>query len=214
MPFMVRNMLWEYGIENLRQGDMIALNNPFKGGNHVYDNGFFKPVFVGDRMIGGVAVKAHLMDMGGVTAGGYSTRKRSLFEEGVVISGVPVFRDDEPYTPGFNLYFDNSRLPDNMLADLQALHSACSFAEERLLALAETHGVDTVHDAMAYSWTTPTARCVRACGRCRTATSSARTGSTATRSSTSRTSCARRCASVATRWRSTSPARPGRPRRR
>ncbi|TCK22384.1 hydantoinase B/oxoprolinase family protein [Pseudonocardia endophytica] len=151
MPFMVRNMLWEYGIENLRPGDMIALNNPFKGGNHVYDNGFYKPVFADGVMIGGVAVKAHLMDMGGVTAGGYSTRKRSLFEEGVVISGVPVFSGGEPYTPGFNLYFDNSRLPDNMLADLQALHSACSFAEERLLALAGTHGVATVHDAMAYT---------------------------------------------------------------
>jgi N-methylhydantoinase B len=151
MPFMVRNMLWEYGIENLRPGDMIAMNNPFKGGNHVYDNGFFTPVFLDGTMIGGVAVKAHLMDMGGVTAGGYSTRKRSLFEEGVVISGVPVFRDDEPYTPGFNLYFDNSRLPDNMLADLQALHSAAKFAQERLVALAQTHGVETVHDAMAYT---------------------------------------------------------------
>ena len=139
MPFMVRNMLWEYGIENLRPGDMIALNNPFKGGNHATTT-VLQAGVRDDRMIGGVAVKAHLMDMGGVTAGGYSTRKRSLFEEGVVISGVPVFRDDEPYTPGFNLYFDNSRLPDNMLADLQALHSACSFAEERLLALAETHG--------------------------------------------------------------------------
>jgi N-methylhydantoinase B len=151
MPFMVRNLVWEYGVDNLRQGDMIALNNPFKGGNHVYDNGFFKPVYFEGTMIGGVAVKAHLMDMGGVTAGGYSTRKRSLFEEGVVISGVPVYRDDEPYTPGFNLYFDNSRLPDNMLADLQALHSAASFAEERLVALAQTHGVDTVHEAMAYT---------------------------------------------------------------
>ena len=37
MPFMVRNLLWEYGVENLRPGDMLAVNNPFKGGNHVYD---------------------------------------------------------------------------------------------------------------------------------------------------------------------------------
>lgn len=151
MPFMVRNLLWEYGRDNLRPGDLIALNNPFKGGNHIYDNGFYKPVFHGGELIGGVAVKAHLMDMGGVIAGGYSTRKRNVFEEGVVIAGVPVYRDDEPYVPGFNLYFDNSRLPDNMLADLQAMHSACTFAEQRLLSLAETHGVDVLHDAMAYT---------------------------------------------------------------
>ncbi|AEA24661.1 Hydantoinase B/oxoprolinase [Pseudonocardia dioxanivorans CB1190] len=151
MPYMVRNLVWEYGVDNLRPGDLIAYNNPFKGGNHVYDNGFFRPVFHGGELIGGVAVKAHLVDMGGLTAGGYSVRKRSLFEEGVVISGVQVYRDDEPFIPGFNLYFDNSRLPQNMLADLQALHSAASFVEERLLALADQHGVETLHDAMAYT---------------------------------------------------------------
>jgi N-methylhydantoinase B len=151
MPFLVRNLLWEYGMDNLRPGDLIAMNHPHKGGNHVYDNAFFKPVFHEGELLGGIAVKAHLMDMGGVAAGGYSSTKRNVWEEGVVISGVPVYKDDQPYIPGFNLYFDNGRLPDNMLADLQALYSAANFAEERLLALARRYGARTVQDAMAYT---------------------------------------------------------------
>ncbi len=201
--------------ENLRPGDLIAYNNPFKGGNHVYDNGFFRPVFVGDEMIGGVAVKAHLVDMGGVTAGGYSVRKRSVFEEGVVISGgVQVYRDDKPFVPGFNLYFDNSRLPQNMLADLQALHSAASFAEQRLLALAEQHGVETVHDAMAYTLDYADRSTRDGLRALPDGDFVGEDGIDADATTTSRTSSARRSASVATRWRSTSAARAGRRRRR
>ena len=155
MPFAVRNLLWEYGVENLEPGDLIALNNPYKGGNHIYDNAFFKPVFADGELVGGIAVKVHLMDMGGVIAGGYSVEKRSLWEEGVAIAGVPVYKRDEPFVPGFNLYLDNSRLPENMLADIQAVNSACSFAERRLQALVAKYSARTVfsgmHHALAYA---------------------------------------------------------------
>jgi N-methylhydantoinase B len=151
MRFMVQNLLWDYGVENLRPGDLIALNNPYKGGNHIYDNGFYKPVFLGDELVGGVAIKAHLMDMGGSAAGGYSVKKRSVWEDGPLISGLPVFKEGVPYVPGFNMYLENTRLPNNMIADLQALNSAASFAEHRLLALVERYGAATVHEAMAYS---------------------------------------------------------------
>jgi N-methylhydantoinase B/oxoprolinase/acetone carboxylase alpha subunit len=73
MPFAVRNMLWEYGIENLEPGDLIAFNNPYKSGNHIYDNGFFRPVFVDGEFVAAIAIKAHLMDMGGAMAGGYAS---------------------------------------------------------------------------------------------------------------------------------------------
>lgn len=151
MPFAVRNLLWEYGIENLEEGDMIALNNPYKGGNHIYDNCFFKPVFVGGEMVAGIAVKVHLMDMGGALAGGYAVAKNSLWEEGVAISGVPVYKEDRPYVPGFSLYADNSRLPRNMLADIQAVHSAASFAERRVQALAAKYSAPTVFRAMDHT---------------------------------------------------------------
>jgi N-methylhydantoinase B len=151
MPFAVRNMLWEYGIEHLEPGDLIAFNNPYKSGNHIYDNGFFRPVFVAGEFVAGIAIKAHLMDMGGAMAGGYAVGKRSLWEEGVAISGVPVYKDDRPYIPGFSLYADNSRLPQNMLADIQAVNSAASFAERRVQALFQKYSSPTVFDAMTYT---------------------------------------------------------------
>src|SRR5271155_4397649 len=151
IPFMVRNLFWEYGEENLEPGDLIAINNPYLAGNHVYDNGFVKPVFVDGHLVGAIAAKAHLVDVGGVAAGGFSVEKRNIFEEGIVLSGIPIYKADKPWTPGFNLYFDNSRLPENMFADVQAVYNGCRFGEERLLALIHRYGQQTVHDAMAYS---------------------------------------------------------------
>jgi N-methylhydantoinase B len=151
MPFAIRNLLWEYGMENLAPGDLIALNNPYKGGNHLYDNAFYRPVFAGGELVGGIAVKVHLMDLGGKMAGGYSAEKRNIWEEGTTVAGIPIYKDDRPFIPGFNVYLDNTRLPDNMIADLQAVHSACAFAETRMLALVEKYGAATVYRAMQYS---------------------------------------------------------------
>lgn len=151
MPFLVRNLVWEYGFENLEDGDLIAINNPYKAGNHVYDNAFFKPVFYKGEMIAAVAVKAHLMDMGGSAAGGYSVEKRSIWEEGLVLSGVPIYKGNKPFKPGFNLYFDNSRLPENMLGDIQALFQACRFAEHRLLEMVSKYGKEAFLECMEYA---------------------------------------------------------------
>ena len=151
MPFLVKNLVWEYGAENLEEGDFIAINNPYKAGNHVNDNAFLKPVFHQGKLLGGICVKAHITDVGGMVPGGYSLEKRSIWEDGLVISGMPVYKRNQPYKPGFNLYFDASRLPHYCLSDIQALFSAASFGEKSLLAYAEKYGVETLKGAMVYS---------------------------------------------------------------
>src|SRR3989304_2529076 len=149
MPFLVKNLVWEYGAENLEEGDFIAINNPYKAGNPVNDPPSPKPVFPQGRLLGGICVKAHITDVGGMVPGGYSLEKRSIWEDGLVISGMPVYKRNQPYKPGFNLYFDASRLPHYCLSDIQALFSAASFGEKSLLAYAEKYGVETLKGALA-----------------------------------------------------------------
>ena len=151
MPFMVRNLVDEYGLENMEDGDVIAINNPYMAGNHIYDNGFFKPIYYQGKFLGAICTKAHILDMGGVVPGGYSVEKRNIWEDGLVISGVPVYRNNQPYKPGFNLYFANSRVPHLVLGDIQALFSAMRFGEKALIGLAQKYGVEHLHEAMAYS---------------------------------------------------------------
>ena len=45
-PYNVREVVKEYGNANLRPGDVICCNDPYRGGNHILDVTLVRPVFV------------------------------------------------------------------------------------------------------------------------------------------------------------------------
>jgi len=147
----VRGFLHEYGIENIEEGDTLAFNCPHRGGNHTMDNLFLKPVFHRGELVASICTKAHLIDMGGPVPGGFSAEKRTMWEEGLIISGLPLYRKNKPYKPVFNLYFDNTRIPDLILSDVQAIVAANYTAEKSLLRYIERYGVDAIKAGMRYS---------------------------------------------------------------
>ncbi len=51
---------------------MIIANDPYRGGTHVNDVLFTRPVFHGGEIAGFVNLKAHQLDMGGVVPGGFT----------------------------------------------------------------------------------------------------------------------------------------------
>ena len=68
---------------DMRDRDMVVLNDPFKGGTHLPDVTLVAPVFSGDLAFY-VANRAHHADIGGMTAGSMPL-SRSLFQEGIII---------------------------------------------------------------------------------------------------------------------------------
>ena len=65
-------------------GDMVVLNDPYKGGTHLPDVTVIAPLFIDDKLIGYVANRAHHADIGSETPGSMPLSS-SLFEEGLVI---------------------------------------------------------------------------------------------------------------------------------
>ncbi|GAB6041999.1 hydantoinase B/oxoprolinase family protein [Endothiovibrio diazotrophicus] len=65
-------------------GDMVILNDPFLGGTHLPDVTLIAPLFIGGRLVGFVANRAHHADIGAATPGSMPV-SRSLEEEGLVI---------------------------------------------------------------------------------------------------------------------------------
>jgi N-methylhydantoinase B len=147
----VRGFLQEYGIENLEDGDTLAFNCPFRGGNHNMDNLFLKPIFYKGELVASIGIKAHLIDMGGPVSGGFSAEKRSMYEEGLILSGIPIYKKNKPYKPVFNLYFDHSRTPELILSDIQAIVASIYTAEKTFFHNIERHGVDSIKAGMRYS---------------------------------------------------------------
>ncbi len=68
-PYILKNMMKEHRFEDLRQGDILVVNDPYRGGTHLPDIIMVSPVFCGERFWGFVANLAHHSDVGGMAPG-------------------------------------------------------------------------------------------------------------------------------------------------
>jgi N-methylhydantoinase B len=146
----VRNTIEEYGPERLRAGDVVVANDPYRGGTHVNDLLFSRPVFTDERLVGFVNMKAHQLDMGGVVPGGFTLTKRNVYEDGLVLSPRLLFREGRPVRETWSLIFDNVRFGAILFPDMQTICAELELGERLLVETAVRYGVDAVHGAMTY----------------------------------------------------------------
>jgi N-methylhydantoinase B len=147
----VRNTVTEFGPEALRPGDVIAVNDPYRTGNHVNDVCFIRPVFHQGRIIAFVTIRAHQLDMGGVVPAGFSGSKKNVYETGLVIPPMLLYRGDKPVKSTFNLIFDNARFCALLLPDIKSLYQSLLLGERLLLESVERYGAEALLGAIRYS---------------------------------------------------------------
>jgi hypothetical protein len=105
----VRSAVVEFGPENLSEGDILMVNDPYRIGTHVNDVCFIRPIFRDGKIVAFVNLQAHMLDMGGVVPGGFAGTKRDVFENGLVISPQLIYHEDKPVKSAWSLIFDNAR---------------------------------------------------------------------------------------------------------
>jgi N-methylhydantoinase B len=135
-------------------GDILILNDPFRGGTHLPDITLVSPVFVTEdpaiprRVLAGfVASRAHHADVGGITAGSMPIA-REIYQEGLVIPPVKLFSAGEVNQAVFDLILANVRTPEERLGDLWAQIAANRRGEERLCQLVYRYGLGEVERYM------------------------------------------------------------------
>ena len=67
------------GNESIEPGDVILLNDAYRGGTHLNDVTLLYPVFVGGELFIFPAVRAHWADVGGMTPGSYSRLATNIY---------------------------------------------------------------------------------------------------------------------------------------
>ena len=146
----IRNTIEEFGRDRLEPGDVIIANDPYRTGTHVNDLLFCRPVFVDGGLAGFVNLKAHQLDMGGVVPGGFSTGKRNVYENGLVLSPRALYKAGAPVRETFTLIFDNVRFGDLLLPDMQTVCANLELGERLLTESVRRYGGDAVRGAMDY----------------------------------------------------------------
>ena len=139
----------DYFAQDVREGDVLATNDPYSGGSHLNDIFMFKPVFVDGRRIAFLGLILHHTDMGGRVPGGNAADSNEIYEEGLRIPPTKIVDGGRPNTTLLRLIEYNVRVPDRNMGDLRAQLAALNLGEKELLKVLAEHDVEEFRRYMA-----------------------------------------------------------------
>ncbi len=135
----------------LEEGDMIFTNDPYACGaavSHLNDWLCLKPVFKNGRHLCWAAHFGHMTDVGGKVPGSLPIDAQEIFEEGVAVPPVKIYRKGELQEDILAIVLRNSRMPHWNKGDFNGVMAACNMAERRCIEIAERFGDDVFYSAM------------------------------------------------------------------
>lgn len=149
LPWGVRCGLDDFR-DDLHPGDVIMLNDPYRGGTHLNDVTLLYPIFdEAGRLMIFPAVRAHWVDVGGMVPGSYSGMSTNIYQEGVRIPPIKIIERGKVNKAAMALLMANMRVPEERQGDFNASVGACSVAESRIRRLYDRYDAQTVQRAVA-----------------------------------------------------------------
>ena len=139
LPRAVQALLERFPPDTLHEGDVLITNDPWLCAGHLFDIALVTPVFRQGKLVATVGSVAHCSDIGGTRD---SLGVREIFEEGLQIPPMKLYRAGRPNEDLITILRQNVRNPDMVMGDLQAQYSANEVGSRRLLAFMEEYGLD------------------------------------------------------------------------
>ena len=144
MSGLMESVLAKFG-DDLHDGDLFVANDPYvAGGTHLPDVNLALPVFSAGTLVGFVCNIAHHADIGGMAPGSMAGGMTEIYQEGLRIPVVRLFRRGELQQDLLDLLLLNVRVPHERRGDYFAQIAACRLGARRLLELVEARGAATV----------------------------------------------------------------------
>tara|TARA_B110000116_G_C16796989_1_gene567409 strand:+ start:35 stop:2071 length:2037 start_codon:yes stop_codon:yes gene_type:complete len=143
MPSSVRSAMDEFSNE-IYPGDIILMNDSYRGGTHLNDVTLLFPVFEKDNLLLLPAVRSHWADVGGMVPGSYSGLATNIFQEGLRMPPIKIYERGVLNEGVLTLIKANMRLPEHRMGDLRAMIGACRIAETRIRDVIEKYSDSTV----------------------------------------------------------------------
>ncbi|MGJ3240148.1 MAG: hydantoinase B/oxoprolinase family protein [Anaerolineae bacterium] len=152
MPASVEQAIADF--DEIYQGDVIILNDPYRGGTHLPDITMVSPIFAGSDIAFYIASRAHHADVGGMSPGSLPL-STELYQEGIIIPPIKLKLSGWINDGVLALIIANTRNPDERLGDIEAQLAAHRVGEQRMIDLMVTHSVEALWEhadaLMAYS---------------------------------------------------------------
>lgn len=128
---------------NFDEGDLVILNDPYRGGTHLPDITCISPVFIGKKLAFFVANRAHHSDVGGMTPGSMPLATE-IYQEGLIIPPLKIIQKGKLNNYLLNFILANVRTPDELKGDLLAQIAANNKGKQRLEEIIKKYGLKKI----------------------------------------------------------------------
>lgn len=145
MTGLMNTILAKYRPEEIEEGDVFVANDPHvAGGTHLPDINYAAPLFLEGELIGFVINIAHHADIGGMAPGSMAGGMSEIYQEGLRIPLVRLFRRGELQQDLMDLFLLNARIPHERRGDHFAQIAACRLGARRVREIGERYSVATI----------------------------------------------------------------------
>ncbi|MCH7713723.1 MAG: hydantoinase B/oxoprolinase family protein [Chloroflexi bacterium] len=138
----------DYFGNDIADGDLFLLNDPYFGGSHLPDITVIRPIFHNGRPLFYAVNRAHHSDIGGGTHGGYNPAATEIYQEGLRIPPLRIYDAGKPRQDLLQMLSANVRHPENFLGDLNAQIGSVMIATQRVQELLQSYGEERLTTAV------------------------------------------------------------------
>jgi N-methylhydantoinase B len=146
----IKDAMQRYGRAGFAPGDVLLHNHQATAGQHLNNVVVYSPVFHRGELVAFAAVRAHWVDVGGLSTGfGAGNRAYDPWSEGLQFNQLKIYEGGVVDKKLLAFIRDNIRFPDNAMGDMRSQLAACRLGERRFVELLDRYGKDVVQEAIA-----------------------------------------------------------------
>ncbi|HET7408791.1 MAG TPA: hydantoinase B/oxoprolinase family protein [Paracoccaceae bacterium] len=148
MTGLMQSILAKYRREDIEEGDIFVANDPHvAGGTHLPDVNFAAPVFRDGEILCFVCNIAHHADIGGMAPGSMAGGMSEIYQEGLRIPVVRMFRRGVLQQDLLDILLLNARIPEERRGDYYAQIAACQLGVRRMHEILERYSPELMNRA-------------------------------------------------------------------
>jgi N-methylhydantoinase B/oxoprolinase/acetone carboxylase alpha subunit len=148
MRFSAEAIIDRFGLDDIHEGDILCVNDPYRGGTHINDMTFLTPIYYEQELLGFAVSRGHWMDLGGGAAGGQAFTGTHIAGEGLRLPPIKVCERGRMREDIVDILVNNTRTPHFVKGDLQAHVGCLRVGEQEMQRAAAKYGIAIVKAAM------------------------------------------------------------------
>lgn len=144
MGGLMKCILEKFG-DDINEGDIFVANDPHTaGGTHLPDINYAMPIFIDGGIVAFVCNIAHHADIGGMVPGSMAGGMSEIYQEGLRIPVVRLFKQGIMQQDIMDILMLNVRVPEERQGDHNAQIASCRLGERRFKEVVSVHGLPSV----------------------------------------------------------------------